>query len=1429
MPIKTRDVVSFRGDRLFDGAVNVDWFLDDADMALAAAQAFVFHGPQYHGVTQTDVGVAHGHRLEDTATFTRAVVRRCCGLQDEPFALAIAGYGTGKSHLALALAVLLSDPTGAAADAVLVALEAADAGLGAEARAMLAEQKRPVLVVALNGMRSFDLTAEVTRQVMHQVRARGLSTQRLEELRPRFSQAVSMVGMSSESVVGELVEECDAPDVDAVLGDLNDQDEAIYARVQEFYAARGMVIRALGGESVRDVIDAAATEYCGEGKPFARLLVLFDEFGRYTEFATLRSQIAGSGVLQDLFEGIQSHADVACFVGFIQFELNAYVQRVAPEFRNDILRYVTRYQTARKAYLSINLETLLASLLEKRQPGQLDSWFDTEQARRESDGVMGAINAWFPQSSNHRLWTTQEQFHSVIRKGCWPLSPYSTWFLFSLAAAGKHLQERSALALLGDALARCEERAVVDEGSPMLAPVDLWSDALQQELITSEEGGQQGSIAHAYASVEARHGAQLRDGARCLLRAIVMASKVGLRAQDQDDAMEALAAISGLTVDAVHDETRQLQDEHNVIEWDDRFRSFDILGDAVPRSQFLAFVRQRVASSFDEQGKANLFASKAAEWCDLLGDLDCDFAESNSITTREWRYEGVTSNVKFLGTSLTYATDRWRTATGVDEPRGTVIYCYAEQGRDPETVAAEAGKQLRAIAREAGGGPPPILVVLLCDVEGQLGQALAELAVLDDSLSEEDSARFGNLVGAHREKTLGAMRSQVESMVKERRYITALREELEESRLTRVASQLLSLIYKRPLPFPFDGFSTARGNAADTCQQLTSELLRSNLDFDAVIAKPAKVKNRAIKVLSDSWSVFTKTGAISRRPSHPVVRSATQKWDQTLQSGRERFLVGPALRELCMPPHGANIASAGMLFGVFVAPRAEELAVVRNGQQYAIAQWLQDGVFRGKLLDIAALDDVELVSLGEASSEWEALLDEWEQEESHRGRITCLERAIDLKERVPVPPALAYRHTHLREQAGTALTAVSEMDEKVDNALRRLNRGYDQGDVGDLSWGASQLVELREQMASDDLLWTDHQHGELDPHIERARQYITQVFDTWLARQSPASEQPDVLGAFKHKMTRLTGGNLQTLQLDDLCEQLGTRVAEVLRNAETLADARQLLRGVRSWREQHADACRIVRVAEIRGLRDAGKRFSSELQGMARRIEMPDLSAARTQLADFLESLKAAETAVTDQAASLWDSQVASEADLEARLAEVEALAAAFEGCDRDLEDLLLMRRVLQTYQRGYLQLRDENLTGQEFEALCARLRNDAETSFAEDEPPWPPDETFGTFARIIAEQREQSAMTWLRNIEDEACDIGSMSAADANRLRMRAIRAPATLTDAHRERVGELLAETDARLESLEVAGLLERFRGLARESRTRFLELAAAIAEET
>jgi len=1427
MPIKLNDVVKFRVDKLFNGAVNIDWFSTDKRKRHAAAESFVFHGPKYHGVIQSDVGTAHGHQLQDTCSFSLAVIRRCCGLEDQPFTLAIAGYGTGKSHLALSLATLLNNPSKEDAKLVLSNLDSADPEIGQEIHSVISKHDQPYLIVALNGMRNFDLTAEVTRQIIQQFKERKINIEPLEELRPRFKQARNLILLSSENIVKDLLDTCAESKVDLVLESLEKQDENTYSKVQKFFESRGMPISALGGESIRDVIDLVSREFCGEGKPFQRLIIFFDEFGRYTEFATVRSSIAGSGVLQDLFEGIQAHSESACFIGFIQFELNAYIQRIAPEYKNDILRYVTRYQSAGKAYLSINLETLIANLLEKQDSDKLDSWFSNEQSHRKSQDIANNIHSWFPQSLNHRLWNDPDQFHTVIRKGCWPLSPYSTWFLFYLAAAGKHLQERSALTLLGNVFERFKNTEISDKGTWSLAPVDLWSEELQQELISSEEIGQQGSITHAFASVQARHGTQISNNLIKILQSVVLASKMGLKVENLEESVNALSELSGLTLRLVQDGITQLQNEYNVLEWDERFKQFDILSDAVPRTQFLSWLKRCIASNFDEEGKANLFASNASIWCDLLTDLECDFAENKSITTKEWKYQGVTSNLENLPINLKLSIERWKNAISVDEPRGTVIYCYLNQNIDPDAEFSKIKSLLKKAIRDSKNINIPILIILLYDEDGTLGQSLAEIKILEDLISEEDKNRFGNLVKIHKEKTIQIIRGQVDNMIKQRKYITSLDEDYKSERLGRIGTELFSQIYNKPIPFPFDGFSTARGNAADCCRDLTVELLSGKLDWDAVVAKPIKTKNRAVTVLKGSWGIFSRSGEIARKPTHPVIREITEKWDEVIKSGKSRFTIGEALLQLCLPPYGANIASAGLFLGVYFASRLENIMIIQDGQQFDVSQWLRNEIFAGKYLNIPSLLNIELALVGEKSSEWESLLDEWEQEESHFARIKCLEKAYGLKQRVPVPPILRHKFTYLEDKGKTAIELIKKMDDRQNTALKRIDDGIQKNDVSKIGWGAAEFVDLNNLMVLEKPLWTEKQIQEIQPYIENSRQAIIQLFPKWLSNQAPRFDSPTEIGDFKHKMLNLVGGNLKKLGLNSQYNDLETRTSLLTRKAEIAVDARQLVRSINSWIQPHADLDRIIRIAKIRGLKDVGKDYSNKLLEMSKQIDLDDLSEVKITLDNFLIKLKETESAAKERFSSFYKSQINSEKDIIALLDRIDDLEKIFEGCTTDLEDLRLIQGVLRKYYNHFKMLQDDKLSWKEFDSLAKKLRAEFQAEFKDEEIPWKADEVYEIFFKNITEQRKMTSLTWLEAIESESSELSKMPTGDVKHLHDKATNPPTVITDQNLKQLDKIVKKIETRLEALDIDWLVEKFKDLPKNSKVKFMKIASKIIE--
>jgi len=133
---KISDIISFKRDLFFGGAVQISWFETDPERRDQAASNFVFHGPEYHGVSEEDIESPTAFSLVDTVRFTGEILNALDPETENknPFALSIAGWGTGKSHLGLTLAALFSDTHSDVSEDILSNIEAADAQLGREIR-----------------------------------------------------------------------------------------------------------------------------------------------------------------------------------------------------------------------------------------------------------------------------------------------------------------------------------------------------------------------------------------------------------------------------------------------------------------------------------------------------------------------------------------------------------------------------------------------------------------------------------------------------------------------------------------------------------------------------------------------------------------------------------------------------------------------------------------------------------------------------------------------------------------------------------------------------------------------------------------------------------------------------------------------------------------------------------------------------------------------------------------------------------------------------------------------------------------------------------------------------------------------------------------------------------------------------------------------
>jgi len=1426
MPRRLGEIIQFRSDKLFNGSVNIDWFNNDEKKSQIASRAFVFHGPKYHGVIQSDVGIPHGHVLVDTATFALKIIKRVLGKDDEPFTLAIAGYGAGKSHLALTLATLLKSPDTDVSREVIKAIESADEEINREIQELFDNNSQPNLVIAINGIGKFDLSAEIAKQVVSRLRNDGVDVNALEELRPRFAHAISLIQLSSGNAgfIEQIIEAVGLNSVDEIIRKLEDQDEFTYSKVFECLDDRNLPIRALGGETVKDFLGEVAREYCGPGKPYRSIVILFDEFGQYLEFATVKSHIAGSGVLQELFEVVQTNSQNISFVGFIQSDLQAYIKRVGrmgPEYRNEIQKYVSRFEAASdKYYLSSNLETLVANLIEKR--GVEPSGHSYSKIKAEADSQR--IARWFPTSQNYRIWRETDSFKKIISQGCWPFSPYSVWLMFYLAAAGKILQERSAISILGEAFKRYEGVVIDNLNSWSLLPVDLWTESFYKEMLSSEESGEGRAIAHALSVVIDKHYGSLTPEELKVLQAVVLALKMGLKSSGMEDYVEALSEFTGIPIGQVSAAINNLSEEYQILEWDERFKTFDIISDAVPRTQFIKEVKRRALEKYDEEEIGRLFMSRVNELSTSLCDIESDFGETHKIYTKEWSFLSSWSNVDFLPQRIQVASKNGDEAVNVDDQRGTVIYTYVGQSQIPSEVARSAIGHIREAAKQKKQITLPIIVVLLFDENGELGRSLAEYSVLDCFLENEaEKSKYESLVGSHRDKLEKDIESRINSLLLERRYVTGLGENENGLRLLSIATDLFSRIYSSPIDFPFDGFGTRHGNAANTCFDLTRKLLNGVLDYQNVMAMPQKEKNRACQVLKDSWGIFLHDGSVSNTPKHPVLYGLFEKWQAILERD-ERIPILTILREICSPPYGANIASAGLALGVFLSPRKLRIVIERqDGTQRSVQDCFGDSVFKGKYLNFSKLEGLFLRLIGKALGEWEALLDKWELAVTHVDKKSYSHQAVELQKRIPLPPQLTYRYEVLQNSAKQSINELMKYEDDLSKNVNRLERGKQDEDISMLTWGTLGLKNLSQYMSIAKECWEPTQVENIRNPFVRAKELVIEYFPSWINRQRPKGFTLESVADFRQRMDRVID-NLKKLSFTVEAEELEEVVRQWIIQIDNFLRARELLRSAQGWIEEINNSIdREIRIFRLRNMREQAKEYVRKMDECLSNTfivkYLLDLEPTKVVVVEIGKKIEAAEEKIKERIGKLWDIRIQTEKDIAETLRETDFLIMAYEGIPKDQRFLEDCKAALIQYRSFHNGLSSESLNWAQFYDLAADIK--AKHSYDEEGPPWDFNEMVDAFVQEIEILRIDKSLEWITSIENAIVDISEKEASEVNNFWDMAQSPPAVLTDEHRIRLEDLVKKIDARRKEILLECIVEMFKNLPEEIREKFLKI--------
>ena len=432
-----------------------------------------------------------------------------------PFWLAIAGYGSGKSHLSVTLTELLSDPAGPTAETVIRQLEHADAGIAAEAQGLLAAQERPILVLPVDGSAgSFHLGSVLSRTVFAQLARAGVDADHVRALSPRFETASEFVERNFALRASSFGQQLPGRGAEAICAALAEQDEEAFDAVNAVYLeANGHPIPIGGQESAQALLETLATQYCGEAGPFSHVLVLFDGLGLYLEHAAEHPERAGARALQEIFQGVQDNRSRIHFLGFIQYELKAYLQRFGGSDLRHLQRYLTRFDGAEKAYLSTNLETLFAHLIHKDEDALNRLWAQAG-AERATATTWQRLSLALPGLAEVSPWREQAAFAQVIARGCWPLHPMAVWLL---TRQSDLIQQRSALAFVKQATtALADAEAIRDGRLCQVSAAELLHDYILEQFAAGDRAP--GEAVETLVHLLDKHGARLGRPIRLVIR-----------------------------------------------------------------------------------------------------------------------------------------------------------------------------------------------------------------------------------------------------------------------------------------------------------------------------------------------------------------------------------------------------------------------------------------------------------------------------------------------------------------------------------------------------------------------------------------------------------------------------------------------------------------------------------------------------------------------------------------------------------------------------------------------------------------------------------------------------------------------------------------------------------------------------------------------
>lgn len=922
-----RDLVTHDQQAEFRNDVQLSHY-DDPKTNLGLMQSFIFSYNAPRGMVSA---VDLLEKLRNAFTIARQDNRLVC----------IANYGHGKSHLALVLANYFAKPYGSPElEKVLDKVsKAVDNPTKLERLREFRQEKGEFLVIRLRGDENIGLREQFINQI--QVALQEHTATRNAHLSFWSEKAMQLLDSltAEQQVKSEQFLDNLETDLPGLRNDVRNHRDQGYDRTRQLFKHLNGYLPDLGGEvSLQKLIKDVARDYCGEGKPLAGIVVLFDEFSLFVQ---RYAQRRAAGELQELLVGIEDLGNKALFLAFSQHDpitvAKNYVKN--EEHGQSLERELTRIPSTGRLFLYSLIESVIDAYL--HQPDE--AWKEFASDRQVKGPLARASNVameLFHKRYEEDLKWGPEKFDEIVTRGTFPLHPLTTALLCNLTFAGAETigNPRTLLGFIREQVTIHQDEPVFLDGHinwilPIFL-VDYFKEYLGKDSFRLYES------AHNKLALEAPPEQER------LLKALLLQNVAGLKL-GRDTQENFLEEAAGIPHGATKTHLTALVSSQ-CIRMDDNKRTYTFWSLSTDPDA----LKKKLLKKLE---------GKEFNW-ELLENLSKDQVKSIPVPVK-WGHEEDWEAKEVLLTRKYYTAERLQelfprfrmNGSGLLEEgvRGGVVWIIPETAEDVTWLQ----QHTQEILDQAFPGefPTPVVVKTTSRTYPKLLKAYQQLKALESMKDDERKEAGLELFEYEKKQQEAAILSEMITLRgdennfstlphKQKNYIVpAVYQALVRLSQTPSIKQVLEECYRLAYTFSPPEFFTqyktpARGqnNVWKATYKLASFLMHNSLSSNQDALRTERMAQDILqKFLYAKWKIVAPDYRI-REPENGNINRAWTLLEEAFHPGIRNIYVRAKLVELLNPPYGYDYNTLTLLFSAWIGYHQHDLQFTTMSRQISL-------------------------------------------------------------------------------------------------------------------------------------------------------------------------------------------------------------------------------------------------------------------------------------------------------------------------------------------------------------------------------------------------------------------------------------------------------------------------------------------------------------